>query len=97
MKEIKNDPNLLSNLMQLAMSDPESSVRQMAAVILRKDLSRKYTQERVTFLWMTFLHLSENRGVQINHKVGVLQTYFPERNFKLFFVVIFIIFLSLTA
>lgn len=49
MKEIKNDPNLLSNLMQLAMSDPESSVRQMAAVILRKDLSRKYTQERVTF------------------------------------------------
>ena len=50
MKEIKNDPKLLSNLMQLAMSDPESSVRQMAAVILRKDLSRKYTQERVTFL-----------------------------------------------
>lgn len=42
MKDIKNDPSLLPNLMQLTLSDSEASVRQMAAVILRKDIARKF-------------------------------------------------------
>lgn len=44
MKGVRNDPQLLPNLMQLTLSDSDPGVRQMAAVILRKDLSRKFTQ-----------------------------------------------------
>ena len=44
MKGVKNDPQLLPNLMQLTLADSEPSVRQMAAVILRKDISRKFGQ-----------------------------------------------------
>ena len=74
MKEIKNDPNLLSNLMQLAMSDSESSVRQMAAVILRKDLSRKYSQERVTFLRLTLFFSKFRFFKKINYFRLIIQT-----------------------
>lgn len=44
MKDIKNDPQLLPNLMKLTIGDGEAQIRQMAAVILRKDLSRKFSQ-----------------------------------------------------
>ena len=40
-QEIKSDKSLLPNLMQLTLSDHEASVRQMAAVLLRKDIARK--------------------------------------------------------
>ncbi|CAG5098758.1 Oidioi.mRNA.OKI2018_I69.XSR.g15949.t1.cds [Oikopleura dioica] len=43
MKEIKNDKSLLPNLMQLTLSDHDASVRQMAAVLLRKDIARKFS------------------------------------------------------
>jgi hypothetical protein len=50
MKDIKNDPQLLPNLMQLTLSDGEPSVRQMAAVILRKDLSRKERSKTLNYI-----------------------------------------------
>jgi len=46
MKEIKSDKSLLPNLMQLTLSDHEASVRQMAAVLLRKDIARKFSTLR---------------------------------------------------
>ena len=66
MKTIKNDPKLLPNLMQLTLSDPEVPVRQMAAVILRKDLSRKFSQL--------------NKSDQEQLKAAIIQALTSEQN-----------------
>ena len=42
MKELKNNQLLLPSLMQIALSDPEPQIRQMAAVILRKETSKRF-------------------------------------------------------
>ena len=44
MKDFKSDPQLLPSLMSIALSDSEPSIRQMAAVILRKETSKRYSQ-----------------------------------------------------
>ena len=44
MKDFKSDPQLLPSLMSIALSDAEPSIRQMAAVILRKETSKRYSQ-----------------------------------------------------
>ena len=44
MKDFKNDQQLLPSLMSIALTDTEPAIRQMAAVILRKETSKRYSQ-----------------------------------------------------
>lgn len=63
-QEIKSDKSLLPNLMQLTLSDHEASVRQMAAVLLRKDIARKVRQfllQIITFSFPPFAKKSKMR------------------------------------
>ena len=43
MKVFKSDPQLLPSLMNIALSDGEPAIRQMAAVILRKETSKRFS------------------------------------------------------
>ena len=43
MKIFKSDPQLLPSLMNIALSDGEPAIRQMAAVILRKETSKRFS------------------------------------------------------
>ena len=80
MKELKSNQLLLPALMQIALSDPEPQIRQMASVILRKETSKRFNSlgqaDQAQLKEAVIKGMGSNIISQNSHGIHINKSYF---------------------